>query len=392
MVILKKAPLFLVPLILIGGVFYFFKNQDHTSATSAFCVTETCLNADKEYRDAIAKASEARAAANSLQGEINRLNVEIVALEAGIKANEAIANELKSRIILTEQKLKRQEQSLANLLVEMHLEKPANALKILAGSRSISDFAERQSRKDNIKNQIAIVAKEIKRLRDELVRQKAQIDAIIKDQEQQRAEIVANRNRQAELMQKYRNDSAAYDRDAGAARKLREAEIEKYRREYLASLGLTGTIVDPGLNSYPKASQCPGLNWRYTGRYEGAWGGYYCECTSYAGWKAREYWGTNIVSWGDAKNWGNKARALGYEVLTYAEAKARGRNLEHSIGYWTSGPWGHVVWIEMDYGNGTVAYSEYNGAYVANFSYNTGRDRRGGYTNNASKFRYIFLH
>ena len=47
----------------------------------------------------------------------------------GIKANEAIANELKSRIILTEQKLKRQEQSLANLLVEMHLEKPANASK-----------------------------------------------------------------------------------------------------------------------------------------------------------------------------------------------------------------------------------------------------------------------
>ena len=122
-------------------------------------------------------------------------------------------------------------------------------------------------------------------------------------------------------MQKYRNDSAAYDRDASAARKLREAEIEKYRREYLASLGLTGTIVDPGLNSYPKASQCPGINWRYTGRYEGAWGGYYCECTSYAGWKAREYWGTNIVSWGDAKNWGNKARALGYEFSPMPKLK-----------------------------------------------------------------------
>lgn len=371
---------------------YHSKPKTEVNATPFLCVTSACINADRDYQQALAKAAEFDASANALQREVNYLNAEIAVIEASIQANAVIASELKERILATTTKLKSQESALIQLMIDMHFNQSTDAVKILASSNSISDLAEHQSRQETVETEVAIIAKEVRELKAKIEAEKAQVDAIIKEQEAKQAEIVHKRNRQTELVRKYRNDSAAYERDAATARKIRDAEIEKERQNYINNLG-GGTLVDPGLNSYPKASQCPGINWRYTGdEHSGIWGGLYCECTSYAGWKAHEYRPYITISgWGDAKKWGSVARSKGWTVKTYQEAKAEGRDLAHSIGYWTSGTWGHVVWIEKDYGNGTVAYSEYNGAITANFSYNTGFDRYGNYTSNARKFNYIFL-
>ena len=389
MVILKRARIIFVATLSVAVPTLLAVYTLNSSAVN-YCVTEACKAAASEEADAQAKAAQATQNADTLEGEIARLNSEIALLEAEIATNEATANELSERIKLNEIKLDKEQAALASLLVDMHFESSTDTIMILAGSSSISDLAEKQSRRDTVKTQVALAAQEVKKLKAELEKEKEQVDAIIAGLADQRAEIASNKARQTELMNKYRNDSEAYARDAEAARETKNAEIQAYIAQYLQERG-GGVIADPGLDSYASALysatglSCPTHNWRYSGY---GWtlfrGGYICECTSYAGFKANERWGVSISSWGDAKSWGNSARARGYSVTSYAEAQASGQGVTHTVGYITSGTWGHVVWVENDNGDGTINISEYNATYTAGFDYAT--------RVNAYKYNYIHFN
>ena len=343
-------------------------------ATSPFCISDKCKDAEAAEAAAKEKAAGAAAAAQTLEGEVARLSAEIAAYEARIATNEAIAEDLAKSIKENEDKLDLQQNALANMLVDMHFNGQPEAIMILAGSNSISDYAEKQSRLDTVKNQISLSAQTIRSIKDELERQKKEVDRIIADQKVQRQAIAARRNEQAALVAKYRDNASAYTAEAEEARKIKENEI----RNYISSLNnrAGGTaITEPGLDSYPFKHQCPGINWRYTrAGYTSVYGGYYCECTSYAGWKTYEYWGFSISGWGDAASWGATARNYGFVVDGIPAA--------HTVGYNTNGAWGHVVWVERVNANGTIDYSEYNGHnYPAGFSYVTGAS--------PNAFRYI---
>ncbi len=355
-----------------------------------YCVTDTCKKAAQDEADAKSKAADATANANTLEGEIARLNSEIAVLEAEINTQQIAAEELKKQIEFNQAKLEQDQVALAELLVDMHFNKNTSTIMILAGSNSISDFTEKESRQDTVKTQVAIAADEVKKLKEELEGQKIQVEAIIERLGEKRTEIANYKARQAELMNKYRDDASAYANDAEEARKIKEREIQAEIDRHVRERG-GGVITDPGLNSYApalaaqKGMYCPNSNWRYIGYCNGNTmftGGCVCECTSYAGFKARERWGVVISSWGDAKYWGGSARAAGYRTTTYAEAQASGKGVTHTVGYSVLGTWGHVIWVEKDNGNGTINISEYNGAQTANFSYVT----------NVSAYKYNYIH
>ena len=355
-----------------------------------YCVTDTCKKAEQDEIAAKNKAAEAKESANTLEGEIARLNSEISVLEAEINTQQIAAEEIKKQIEFNEAKLEQEQNALAELLVDMHFNNNTSTIMILAGSSSISDLTEKQSRQETVKTQVATAADEVKKLKEELEKQKVQVEAIIESLGEKRAEIAANKARQTELMNKYRNDASAYASDAEEARKIKEREIQAEIDRHVQERG-GGVITDPGLNSYApalyaaKGMTCPNYNWRYIGYCNGSTmfsGGCVCECTSYAGYKARERWGVVISSWGDAKYWGGSARAAGYRTTTYAEAQASGEGVTHTVGYSVLGTWGHVIWVERDNGNGTINISEYNGTYTANFSYVTG----------VSAYKYNYIH
>ena len=355
------------------SIFQGLESQPVT-ATSPFCISDKCKEAEAAEAEAKEKAAGAAATAQTLEGEVARLSAEIAAYEARIATNEAIANDLATSIKENEEKLNLQQNALANMLVDMHFNGQPEAIMILAGSNSISDYAEKQSRFDTVKAQINLSSQAIKSLKEELEKQKKEVDRIIADQKVQRQAIADRRNQQAELVAKYRNNAQAYTAEAEEARRIKEAEIRNYISTLNNRAGGTA-IIEPGLDSYPFKGQCPGINWRYTSAgYNSVYGGYYCECTSYAGWKTYEYWGFSISGWGDASSWGATARNYGLTV--------DGIPAPHTVGYNTNGTWGHVVWIERVNSNGTIDYSEYNGHnYPAGFSYVTGAS--------PNAFRYI---
>ncbi len=335
------------------------------------CVTQACREASDRAAASDSRAKELAAYANTLEGEVARLNAEITALEDEIARNQAVANDLSEQITLNTERLDRQQTALAKMLVEMHFEGTPDPIAMLASSNSLGDFAEKQSRQSTAKAQITTSAKNIRTLKEELEKQKASVDALIASTELSRTEAENKRNQQASLIAKYENDSAAYQRDSEEARQVMQREIAAEIARYNSS-----GVVGEGYNSYPWANRCPQDNVGYI-----VVGGYVCQCTSYAGWKAQEYFGIYISSWGDAKSWGYSAQRQGYVVDD--------NPAPHTIAYNTSGIYGHVMWVESVNSNGTINLTEYN---------NTGSSKSGlpgdfgaRYGVNPNLYRYIHL-
>ena len=334
---------------------------DDAIATSRYCVSDKCKAAEAAEAEAAAKAAEASSSASTLEGEVQRLNNEISALEAKIVANQAVADDLASQIETNQAKLKEQQAALAEILVNSHFEEQPDAVMVLAGSNSISDYAEKQSRLDAVETQINYSAQNIKSLKEKLEAQKIEVDRVLEDEKAERQEIAAKRQEQTDLVTKYQNDAAAYSEEAEAARKIQAEEIAAE----IAKYNSTGTIVDSGINSYPYKDRCPADNLRFS-----AYGGYGCQCTSYAGYKAYERWRVNISAWGDARNWASSAEARHYLVDQNPEI--------HTVAVNTRGIYGHVMWVEAVHDNGTITVSEYNYVY-ADFSVRTGVSPSGLY-------------
>ncbi len=312
---------------------------------NVWCRSEKCQQAAEAERLASEKASNASSAAATLEGEVERLNQEIAMYEARISANEAIAEDLKVQIEINKAKLELQQQALANMLVNIHFEGKIDTIMVLASSNSISDFAEKKSRIDTAKTQINLSAQTIKTLKEDLEKQKTEVDRIIADQQIQRKAVENTKNQQEQLVATYRNNAAAYSAEAAAARKIKEQEIANA----IAEANSSGTIGN-GTNTYPKRGNCPRDNLAYT--YTG---GYVCQCVSYTGWKVKERYGISITTWGNAKDWYSSAKNLGYRVDRVPEAG--------SVAVSTAGFYGHVMWVESINSNGTINLSEYNNPY-----------------------------
>lgn len=329
----------------LGLSFTFVRNQEIAQAYDVHCVTDACRAAADAATAAEQAAASAAASAQTLEGEVARLNAEIAVLEADIAANQAIANDLAIQIGTNEEKLNLQQAALAKLLVNMHFEDEPNAILLLAGSSSLGDYAERQSRQNTAKTQVAASAEAVRELKEELEAQKAKVDSLIASSEFMANEATTKRNQQAALKEKYQNDSEAYARDAIAAREKMQEEI---RAEIRRTQG-NGT-VSSGNNTYPYAVNCPADDSAYI-----VIGGYVCQCVSYTAWKVQEFWGIYIANWGNASDWGRYAAANGYVVDNHPAP--------FSVGFSEAGVYGHVVWVEGVNGNGTINVTEYNNAY-----------------------------
>lgn len=346
MVILRRLRIILVAVV-VGVVSTIAITVQYREPVFAvdYCTSDECKAAAAKEVEAREKARAAAAAADDLETVIQGLELEIFALEAKIASNEAVAAELARKISENEEKLNVQKSALASLLVDNYFESEPDTIMLLAGSSSLSDITEKQSRAETIKQQINLSARNIKSVKLELEDQKAEVDRIVIDQETQKKEIEAKRAEQNALMVKYMSNAEAFTAEAEEARRVKEQEIA----EEVARLNSSG-VAALGTNTYPYQGDCPQKNLWYSTQW-----GYVCQCTSYAGYKAYEHWGVYIAYWGNAYSWDESAVARGYRVDR--------EPAPYTIAVSNSGAWGHVMWVEGVNENGTINLSEYNNSY-----------------------------
>ena len=319
-----------------------------------------CMEAVAKEEAANRNAAASARSANIYQAKVDELTAEIASKEADIAISEAEIKALRAQIKATEKRLAEEQGALAELLVNMHFESDAEPIRILAGATSISDLAEKAARNQVVKEQISISANKVKQAKEQLEKDKAEVESLLASQQQAKKDLVTKRSEQKALVEKYEANAEAYAAVAKAAlaeqRKAEEAEQLAHPERYGGRVYVGGTS-----NTYPAIwrNDCPSA--RDEGRqYPTYWGsakigGYVCECTSYAGWKAYEAYGYSI-GWGHAYSWDDNARNDS-RVASVNHSPAAG-----TIGQNDGGSWGHVFWVESVNADGSVNVTEYNNA------------------------------
>ncbi len=358
---------------------------NNAQGISYYCQqSAACREAAAKEQAANQAALSATSSANMYQNKVNELSAEIASKEREIAESEAEVAGLKQEIEETEKELLEKQTALADLLIEKHFEGDTEPITILAGSESISDLAERQARNETVEQQIGAMSEKIKEAKAQLEADKARVENLLAEQKTARADLVAKRSEQQELVAKYQSNAAAYNQMAEEARLARIKAEEEEQKKYAGNY--TGGIYT-GTNTYPWQASCPQDNIKYT-TYWGGYkiGGYVCQCVSYAGWKAYEAYGIPIA-WGNAYSWDDAARRAGYTVNNTPAAG--------TIGQDNSGTWGHVFWVESVNADGSINVTEYNNRYATQLY--SGIYRAGDFgarkisAAQAKKYNYIHL-
>ena len=342
----------LITVVMVLFVFCFgfsLVGDNSASAISKACQNSAaCREAVAEEEAANKAASDASANASAFQIKVNELTAAIAAKKLEIAETEAQVADLNKQIEKTEAILLDEQEALVELLVNMHFEDDAEPITVLAGSTSISDLAEKAAREEVVKQQISTAAQKVKETKVKLEEDKNAVEELLAQQKAAQTELSATKTEQEALVEKYKNDASAYEEVAAAAR---EAQWAAEQEEQQAHPELYGGSSFTGYNTYPYQDRCPAERDTFY-----AYGGYSCECTSYAGWKAYEYAGVTISYWGNAYSWASSARARGYEVSKTPAA--------NSIGQSSSGVYGHVFWVESVNADGSINVTEYNNWYA----------------------------
>lgn len=335
----------------------FINNQSADAISRACQNSAACREAVEKEKEATKNAASAAQTANAYQAKVGELTVEVAKKEAEIAETEAEIKDLKSQIAETEARLAEEQEALAELLVNMHFESDAEPIKILAGASSISDLAEKAAREEVVKEQISATAVAVKKAKEKLEADKAEVERLLEEQQSARESLVAKKSEQQALVTKYENDAEAYAEVAKAAQ-LAQREAEKAEQEAHPELYRGSAYT--GANTYPWQADCPGRQDEYITYWEDGlgWnsiGGYVCECVSYAGWKAYERFGV-AISWGNAYSWDDAAISAGYLVNKTPAA--------NTVGQVDGYPYGHVFWVESVNSDGSINVTEYNNAYA----------------------------
>ncbi|MBR3132306.1 CHAP domain-containing protein [Candidatus Saccharibacteria bacterium] len=324
-----------------------------------------CEEAKENMQKNQNEASEYIKKANTVGEIIQQLSEEISDLNDMIAANELKIKKLNKEIEKTEIKLKEEQSALAEMLVKMHFSDDSEPIRILAGSKSISDYAEKQAREEVAKQEIAAASERVKEVKEELNKQKSEVEATLKANEDDRAIVASKREDQKELMAKYEQNAD----DAAAAAEYWENQLKALAWTPPSNSTGYGNRWDGSSNTYPLRNNCPQDNVAYS-----AYGGAVCQCTSYASYKAYEKWGIT-------NTWGGHAYkyiyAVGYYVpnsgiKTYVDQSPAPNTI--AISPATAGsPYGHVMWVESVNADGSINVTEYNvnwpsiGCYLGDF-------------------------
>lgn len=300
--------------------------------------------------------NQLQAQADSYQGEIDRLQVQISAIRQQIAENEAKRDSIENEITIAQAELDKQKRLLGINIKTMYVEGEISTLEMLASSKDLSEYLDKQQYRDSVQEKIKTTLEKISALKAQLKEQKTQVENLLKDQQAMNGQLSATHARQSELLgftEYQKNQFTAQIRSNSAAiADLRAQQAAANRR-----LGGSAEAGDPNHGGYPayldNAPQDSLID---------PWGMYNRECVSYTAWKVYQayghmpYWGGH----GNANQWPASAEADGIPIGSEPRVG--------SVAVSMSGYYGHVMWVEAVYSNGYIRVSQYNYDLAGHYS------------------------
>ncbi len=316
------------------------------------------------------KVSELSIQADSYAGAVADLERQIAGLQAQIAANEAQRDALQAEIKKAEEELARQRGVLGQNIRAMYLEGDISTFEMLASSRDLSEFVDKQQYRDAVKDKIKTTMDKITTLKLQLNEQKESVERLLTEQNTLKRQADANRAEQQRLLafteaQKTDFTNKIKDNNSKIA-ELRQQQILANARN---SIG--GRIGSPTNGYYPyegwpfSMREGPGC---VDGDGPDRWG--YCtrQCVSYAAWAVERSGRRAPMYYGNANNWDD----AGWRYVVDSPQPG-------DVAVDNSGTWGHVMYVEAvgtKNGRPAIYVSQYNaslrGEYSEEWKYSSG--------------------
>lgn len=294
------------------------------------------------------------AQAASLADQINRLQAQINALQAEIQANQAKRDDLTNQITQAQLQLDQQKKVLGESIRKMYLEGQISTLEMLASSKDLSQFLDKQAYRTNVQENIKQTLDKITVLKKQLNDQKQQVEKLLADQQIMQGQLATQQAEQSRILALNEQQQTELDGKIKSTNsQISELKAQQAAENAKLFAGYTVQAGHNGNDTYPDV-------WRLAEQDTliDSWGMYNRECVSYTAWKVAAsgrympYWG----GIGNANQWDDNARAMGIPVDTHPQPG------DVAVAHW--GYYGHVMYVESVNSDGTINISQYN--YLAN--------------------------
>jgi len=196
------------------------------------------------------KVDELQMQAESLQDAISDLQSQITDLQNQIAANQAKSDNLQKQIAAAEEELAKQKKVLGENIKVMYLESQISTIEMLATSRNLSDFVDKEQYRAAVRDKIKNTLDKITVLKAQLKTQKEQVERLIKEQQDLQSQIGAQKAEQSRLLNLNQVEQDAFNRQI-KDNKSRIAELR--RQQILENIKLFGGSQPgiPGGGGYP---------------------------------------------------------------------------------------------------------------------------------------------
>lgn len=321
-----------------------------------------------------------RGDAADYQQAITLLREQLVQVQAEINANIAKQAELQQKIEETEAELARQRSVLAADIKAMYVDGNISTIEMLATSKNLSDFVDKEAYRNAVQKQIQETLKKITKLQAELQAQKDEVDRLLLQQRAQQQQLDSNRREQSRLLalnQQQQTEFNAQIKKANAdIAELRKQQVEENCRIF--GCGGGGVLGGGGYPwGYAKCihngqvdGSCYNYDWGVNGQVynwkTGGWG--YRNCTDWVAFRS----GGRVPSAsvmhiyagsGHAKYWDDTGRGMGKQVDSSPSSGDTAVS--------NSGGYGHVLYVEQVHADGSITVSDYNRAGTGKYDTST---------------------
>ncbi|MEP6710615.1 MAG: CHAP domain-containing protein [Candidatus Saccharibacteria bacterium] len=309
--------------------------------------------------------------ANDLQQKVQGLNVQKAQIQAQVDLSQVKYDQLQAQIKQTEKDISDNKSALGETIANIYVDGSVSPLEMLASSKNIGDYVDKQQYQSSVRDELTKTISKIKSLKQQLDKQKADVEKVLADQKNSRDALAAKEAEQQKLLDDTKGEQNAY-LQLSAASQAKQGQIREAQQAAIqAAIGRSGgarVIASGADGDYPwNDSTCPMSGYFSTGGADGNGGdgrGYGCrQCASYAAWRVAKETGYYPINWGNATNFPASARSAGYSTGYSPRAGSLGVMHASSAGV----PEGHVVWVESVNGDGTLTVSQYNYNYGAGY-------------------------
>ncbi len=304
-----------------------------------------------------AQSDSLGAAAANYQQAINILSSKIDSLQNSIVKTQAQIDDLQNQIKKAQDDLDREKKVLGDNIRTMYLEGDITTLEILASSKNLSDFVNKQQYRNSVADKLKETLDTINALKAQLTDKQNQQKQLLASLQKQQNDLQSQENQKSQLLNATESQKAAFDNKISS----NNAQIASLRAQQAAAMAARFG-GGPG-----RGSTCGG---GYPAAYCEApqdslvdnWGMFNRECVSYAAWAmAVKYHHYVPYGLGNANQWPSGAAAYGIPEGSTPKVG--------SVAIWFVGAFGHAMVVDYVYPDGSILVSQYN--YSFNGTYST---------------------